>query len=754
MDARTHHGLNRIVATGEMADRVRSFDWASTSLGKVETWPERLLAAVETMLATPQLATLAIGPERIFLYNDGASRHYGNRHPVILGMPIAQAFAHEYELVAGFYDRVFDGESLHVPAQSLDPGQTGTAEIFEAYLTPIRDVEGAVIAAHMAGCAVTARQDAERKLRESEKQLALAFATLPIGIAIIDAAGDLVMANAEMGRFMPTGRIPSRDGARSNRWQGWDAEGRIVRPEDFPGARALRGEAVFPGLQMLYRDDDDVEIWTEVLSNPLVDDNAKIVGAISVVVDVDRVKRSEEAAQASEELLRQFGDASQDILWIRNAGTMQWAYVTRAFDTIYGLSRETVVTGDNYRNWLDLVVPEDRDHVDASLARVRAGEHVAFEFRIRRPDDQTVRWIRNTDFPIVDRTGNVILIGGISHDFTDAQAAELRLQTLVERMPQMVWRSESGGRWTWASPQWADYTGQRPEESRDTGWLSMIHADDRDTVRAAWTHAQRDGGFEVEHRVRQRRDGEYRWFKTRATPVVDSTGTVTEWLGTSTDIHALRELQERQRVLVGELQHRTRNLMGIVQSMADKTARSSADLPDFRDRFRDRLEALSRVQGLLSRMQDHDRVTFDELIATELSAMGDSGDRITVAGPAGVRLRSSSVQTLAMALHELATNAVKYGALGQPSGQLDVAWRLEPMAADGTPWLHIDWHESGVTMPAQTAPTGTGQGRELIERALPYQLKARVSYILGEDGVRCTIAMPVSTSSVEGKADV
>src|SRR5262249_2512442 len=123
-------------------------------------------------------------------------------------------------------------------------------------------------------------------------------------------------------------------------------------------------------------------------------------------------------------------------------------------------------------------------------------------------------------------------------------------------------------------------------------------------------------------------------------------------------------------------------------------------------------------------------------------------ERVITEGPAGVRVRSSSVQTLAMALHELATNAVKYGALAQPSGRLDISWRYEPSGASGKPWLHIDWRESGVKVPEESStPRGSGQGRELIERALPYQLKARTRFELGSDGVRCTISIPVSETT-------
>jgi two-component sensor histidine kinase len=146
------------------------------------------------------------------------------------------------------------------------------------------------------------------------------------------------------------------------------------------------------------------------------------------------------------------------------------------------------------------------------------------------------------------------------------------------------------------------------------------------------------------------------------------------------------------------------------------------------------------VQGLLSRLNEHDRVDFDDLIRSVLSALHADPNRTTISGPRGVRLRSSTVQTLAMALHELATNAVKYGALAQASA-----------VVGGKSILHIDWRESGVTMPAQKSPLGGGQGRELIERALPYQWRAVVQYELGRDGLRYQIRLPESEASDVGE---
>jgi two-component sensor histidine kinase len=207
---------------------------------------------------------------------------------------------------------------------------------------------------------------------------------------------------------------------------------------------------------------------------------------------------------------------------------------------------------------------------------------------------------------------------------------------------------------------------------------------------------------------------------------------------------ALREREERLTEVVAELQHRTRNLISVVGAIADDTLRTSNTLDEFKVSYRDRLGVLGRAQGLLFRKKEGGRVTFDELLDSELAAqsvrVGD-GEQITLDGPEGVRLRSGTVQTLAMVLHELVSNAVKHGALRQPDGRLMIRWRQEVSADTGKPWLHLDWKESGVKMPSEV---GAGNGRALIERALPYQFGARTRFALEADGVHCTISLPAS----------
>jgi len=311
--------------------------------------------------------------------------------------------------------------------------------------------------------------------------------------------------------------------------------------------------------------------------------------------------------------------------------------------------------------------------------------------------------------------------------------SEQRFRTLVESIPQLVWRSRSLGQRTWGSPQWEIFTGLSLPKSVGHGWLDAIHPDDRELTLEAWHEAERTGGLYVEHRTRRAADGEYRWFQTRGTRLGDEGGWAQEWFGTSTDIHDLRRSLERHQVLLRELHHRTRNLLGVVNALAQQTLMRSTSLNEFGNRFSERIAALGRVQSLVSHA-DAGALELRELIEAEVQAhVAEEDDRIAIAGPPVV-LHEKAAETLALALHELATNAVKYGALAKPEGRLEVRWDIR----NGP--VVIEWRETGIEVAPSKA--GRGYGRELIEVALPFALGARTRFDLNDDGVYCCIELP------------
>lgn len=396
-----------------------------------------------------------------------------------------------------------------------------------------------------------------------------------------------------------------------------------------------------------------------------------------------------------------------------------------------------------------IFTPEDQAAGIPTEERRRASaDGRALDERWHQRKDGTRFWASGLLMSLRDGAGYV----KIARDRTEQHEAEQKVREQEERfrvlatsIPQLVFTTAHDGSRIWPSPQWIDYTGFSAEESVGLGWLGAIHPEDRELTLAAWEEAVANSEYYVEHRVWRAADGEYRWHQTRALPLVNATAPG-EWIGTMTDIHDLRTLKDRQSVLLAELQHRTRNLLGVVQALARQTANRSDSLDAFAVAYEERLRALSRVQSLLVEL-DHGEVPLRSIIEAELNAHGDGAmntDKIELRGP-DVTLAATAAQAIALGVHELATNAIKYGALAQPDGKLTLSWSL---SSEGQHRLvRIDWQESGVKMPERGEGHRRGYGTELITRALPYQLKAKTELIYGPDGVRCLIAVPVREAS-------
>jgi PAS domain S-box-containing protein len=401
-----------------------------------------------------------------------------------------------------------------------------------------------------------------------------------------------------------------------------------------------------------------------------------------------------------------------------------------------------------------IFTPEDRaaSAPEKERAEARANGRAQDErWHVRK--DGSRFWGSGLLMPLADGRGFL----KIMRDLTERRAAQEQLRKseelfrlLATNIPQLVFRTRATGERTWGSPQWIVFTGMSFDDSMGFGWLEAVDPQDREKTAAAWTAARESGEYYIEHRIRRAADGEYRWHQTRAKPLDQRWSSESDWVGTSTDVHDMRGLQDRQKVLLAELQHRTRNLLAVVQSIARQTLRASGSLKDFAIEFEGRLRALGRVQGLLARV-DHRAIDLRELVEMELKAHEDrvEPDKVRIDGPS-VMLPATSAQTLALALHELATNAVKYGALRQAPGKLNISWRIE--GGNGSaPHAVLDWLESGVEMPDQGAGSvRKGYGSELIERALPFQLRAETRLEFGADGVRCRIATAIER---EGTAD-
>ena len=405
-------------------------------------------------------------------------------------------------------------------------------------------------------------------------------------------------------------------------------------------------------------------------------------------------------------------------------------------------------TIDPIEQWVDkYILLEDRPEVSAVIAKA-IGTKSMFELEHRvQAANGNVTWVLSRAVPILGDDGEIVEWFGAAADVSTRKGAEARLRESEERFAQFA-ASSSDALWIrdamtlameYTSPAIQTIYGIAPDAILGDlqRWVELIVPEDRDTAIAHIEQAQLGASVTHEFRIRRPVDGEVRWIMNTDFPLCDAEGRVQRIGGIAQDITEAKRSAIRLEVLVNELQHRARNLLGVVTAIADRTVKQGGSV----EAFEVRLQALSRAQGLLSK-SGSDTVEVGVLVRAELAAHanGASG-RVSIAGPE-VPLAARQVQNFALALHELTTNAVKYGALKGATGRLMITWKV---VLDGRERrrLALDWVESGITIVPDTAPR-RGYGTELIQEALAYALQATVAYELGPDGVRCRIEMPIA----------
>ncbi len=343
-------------------------------------------------------------------------------------------------------------------------------------------------------------------------------------------------------------------------------------------------------------------------------------------------------------------------------------------------------------------------------------------------------------------THDASVIGQLRAEVERLRASEAALLASLDLMALGRYRSDP----TTLAVEWDTNLkrmwGIAPDAAIDLDiFFGGIHPDDRGASRPRWDRrtTRRAMAFATSSIASSATDGgPERWVASRGKTVFEN-GNVAGFHGVVLDISERKRAEQTNLLLIGELEHRTRNLLAVVTALAEQTLDSCDSIDDFAGPFTQRLETLSRVQGLLSRGESAP-VMIGELVELELCALGAEPDgvRVVVGGP-DVALPNRSVQILALGLHELATNARKHGALGAPAGRLSVTWQVTGDAP--VRHLALTWHECGIGT-RQTPPKANhiGLGRTLIEKSLPFQLDAKTQLEIGRDEVRCIVMMALT----------
>ena len=309
-----------------------------------------------------------------------------------------------------------------------------------------------------------------------------------------------------------------------------------------------------------------------------------------------------------------------------------------------------------------------------------------------------------------------------------------------------LWLQEPPGTIAYVSPRFEEMFGHPVKEVLGdvSRFFRMLHPDDRERVRETLTSMLREP-VDVEYRI-VRPDGQVRWIADKGFPMIDRAGDVRSIAGIARDIteaketqRALVESEAQTRLLLAELQHRVRNTLGVIRSIARRTAERARDVEEYATHLDGRLAAFARVQALVTRAADA-RASLREIIEDELLAhAAQEGATVNLEGP-DVLLETRLAERLSLAVHELTANAVKHGVLGGRPGRLDVRWLVE--ASQTGRVLGLKWRESGLGRSLRK-PRKSGFGAELLTRSLAYELNAKSAMHFGKDGFSYTLFVPL-----------
>src|SRR5215468_3937179 len=604
----------------------------------------------------------------------------------------------------------------------------------------VRNSKGQIVGLRGTVQDITERKQAELALADRNLQLRLAEMAGLIGSYAYDT-------------FTEIGQISSGYAAIHGLTEGtteitrseWLAR---VHPEDVERVQLCRSEALrerraeYKVDYRIVRHDGEVR-WIESRVFIMYGSDATGHRLTGVNIDVTDRKRAEQALVERNILLALAGRAARVGTFAYDTDT-EIMQISADYAAIHDFPEGTteIARGE----CLATVHPEDVERVRLARSeafRERWSEYSA-EYRIIRPGGE-IRWVEIRCFITYAGNGHPKRVVGVSTDVTDRKQAEL---WLAERNSQLDLAGQIAriGTFTYdhatqklqISPGFATIYGM-PEnvlEISRKGWRMMVHPDDLprlDTVaRGALTRREKE--LVLEFRIL--RHGEVRWIESRMLISYDDTGKPTRRIGAQIDVTERRRAEDHKGLLVAELDHRVKNTLATVSAVVSQTRQGRRSVADFAAALEGRLRSMAATHELLSARR-WSGVSLANVVSHELEPYA-SRNNTEINGPY-VALRPEAGQAMAMVIHELATNAAKYGALSTKKGRVSIQWDRR---LNGRPRsdLVLEWQEIGG--PPVSAPRNSGFGTSTIRDLIPYEFHGTVDLVFAPEGVRCRLKLP------------
>ncbi len=522
-------------------------------------------------------------------------------------------------------------------------------------------------------------------------------------------------------------------------------DGREIGRDETPMAHVLRTGQAINGVEGIVLRPDGSRIWAMVHINPVRDETGKIVGAINCFHDITSQKKNESRLREQDQRLHAtYERATVGIAEVDAEGNRM--RVNEMACQITGRKREELLVGNIFTGMFPEDVASEQPQFEA-LVRGEI-ENYTIDKRVVRKDGRVV-WITMLASAVRDADGKFLYSVRVFQDITDRKLIadslaknEERLLATYENASVSITEVDATGQILRVNETGLMVTGRSREEllKRNIFASAPDTPESRQDVESFRKLVDGEqASYETEKQI-VRKDGSLLWVSMSTSAVRDAKGRFLYAVRVMRDINERKLAEARQRFLIDELNHRVKNTLATIQSMAHQTAAAAATPEIFRDQLIGRLIALSRAHDQLSRRNWANTDLFE--IALEGLAPFRQIERENVSIQGGpVELTPRAGLILAMVFHELATNAAKFGALSDTTGKLALEWKHETEGGDRK--LCVYWKESGG--PKVKPPQRRGFGTALVERGIKVELGGAAKLDFIPQGVQCVIKIPVET---------
>nr|WP_246665192.1 PAS domain S-box protein [Neorhizobium sp. P12A] len=468
-------------------------------------------------------------------------------------------------------------------------------------------------------------------------------------------------------------------------------------------------------------------VYFDISYSPIKDATGNVRGVFCIVSETTERVRSQQALKESEERLRAlFSQSAAGIGQTDLEGGM--TLINQRFCEILGYEREELV-GIRFQ---DLTFPDDRLEAERLFRNlVETGESFDMEKRCMRKDGSIV-WTAVSVSALKDEDGSIRQVGFIAIDISarkSAQEAERLLASIIASSNDAILSIDLNmtiTNWNAAAEKLYGYS---PDEAVGKSVLMLVPEERRDEEPEIIRKVSAGRIVEPYETQRRTKDGRLVDVQLSVSPIYDSNGKTIGASKMAQDITARKEAERLQTVLTGELNHRVKNAFSTVIAIARQTLDRDGTGPDQVTAFQDRLVSMAKAHDLLTH-RDWQRADLGELVSQVLEPYPP--ERFDIEGCA-VLLPQKAVVSFSLAIHELATNAAKYGALSIPQGKVSISWSFEENIAR----LRFKWVERDG--PTVQSPTRKGFGSLLVERLLAAELNGRSTISYNPAGVICEI---------------